>query len=444
MQHAQPNLDDLRQLAADIVAYARRKGASDSVAEVSEGDGHAVSVRQGEIETIEYNRDKGLEVTVYLGKRRGHASTSDFSMRAVQDTVDAALNIARFTAEDDCAGLPEADQLAHGYGDLDLYHPWDITVEQAVELARDCERAAFGSDKRIVNSEGATVNTNQGCFVQANSLGFVGGYASSRHSVSCSVIAGKGDGMQRDYWYSVARNAAEILKVEEIGRIAAERTVRRLKARKPPSLQCPVLFEAPVASSLFGHFARAASGGALYRKSSFLLDQLGRAVFSPAVEIEEHPHLPRGLASSPFDQEGVRTRRRTIVASGVLNGYFLSSYSARKLGMQTTGNAGGAHNLLVRPGTQDFAGLLREMGRGLIVTELLGHGVNPVTGDYSRGAVGFWVEQGEIRHPVEELTIAGNLCDMYRGIIALGNDAMWQGGICCPSVLIERMVVSGQ
>ncbi|GAB5606325.1 metalloprotease PmbA [Sideroxyarcus sp. TK5] len=441
---ARPSLDDLRQLAADIVAYARKKGASDCVAEVSEGDGHAVSVRQGEIETIEYNRDKGLSVTVYLGQRRGNASTSDFSTPAVHDTVDAALNIARFTAEDDCAGLPDVDQLAFEYQDLDLCHPWGIDVDQAVELARECEQAAFTADRRIVNSEGASINANQGCFVQANSRGFSGGYASSRHSVSCSVIAGKGDGMQRDYWYSVARNAAEILKVEEVGRIAAERTVRRLKARRLSTMQCPVLFEAPVAASLFGHFVQAVSGGALYRKSSFLLDHLGKPVFSDIVRIDDVPDIERGLASSPFDNEGVRTRRRTIVEDGVLNGYFLGSYSARKLGMQTTGNAGGTHNLLIRPGEQDFAGLLRTMQRGLVVTELLGHGVNPVTGDYSRGAAGFWVEDGEIRYPVEEITIAGNLKEMYRDIVAIGNDVLVQGSRQCGSVLLGRMSVAGQ
>jgi PmbA protein len=440
----QSTLDDLRQLAADIVAYARKKGASDCVAEVSEGDGHAVSVRQGEIETIEYNRDKGLSVTVYLGQRRGNASTSDFSKQAVHDTVDAALNIARFTAEDDCAGLPDADQLAFEYQDLDLYHPWGINVDQAVELARECEQAAFAADKRVVNSEGASVNANQGCFVQANSRGFSGGYASSRHSVSCSVIAGKGNGMQRDYWYSVARNAAEILKVEEIGRIAAERTVRRLKARRLSTMQCPVLFEAPVAASLFGHFVQAVSGGALYRKSSFLSDSLDQPVFSNIVRIEDVPDIVRGLASSPFDNEGVRTRRRTIVEDGVLQGYFLSSYSARKLGMQTTGNAGGTHNLIIRPGEQDFAGLLRTMQRGLVVTELLGHGVNTVTGDYSRGAAGFWVENGEIQYAVEEITIAGNLKDMCRDIVAIGNDVLVQGSRQCGSVLLGRMSIAGQ
>ncbi|MBU0687890.1 MAG: metalloprotease PmbA [Gammaproteobacteria bacterium] len=441
---SQTPLDSLRQMAADIVAYARKKGASDCVAEVSEGDGHAVSVRQGEIETIEYNRDKGLSVTVYLGQRRGNASTSDFSKQAVHDTVDAALNIARFTAEDDCAGLPDADQLAFEYQDLDLYHPWGINVEQAVELARECEQAAFAADKRIVNSEGASVNANQGCFVQANSRGFSGGYFSSRHSVSCSVIAGKGDGMQRDYWYSVARNAAEILRVEEIGRIAAERTVRRLKARRLSTMQCPVLFEAPVAASLFGHFVQAVSGGALYRKSSFLAGSLEQQVFSDIVHIEDVPDIKRGLASSPFDNEGVRTRRRAIVDDGVLKGYFLSSYSARKLGMRTTGNAGGTHNLIIRPGEQDFAGLLRTMQRGLVVTELLGHGVNPVTGDYSRGAAGFWVENGEIQYAVEEITIAGNLKDMYRDIVAIGNDELVQGSRKCGSVLLGRMSIAGQ
>ncbi len=436
--------ESLRQLAADIIAYARKQGASASVAEVSAGLGQTVSVRQGEIETIEYNRDKGLGVTVYLGQRHGHASTSDFSRQAMQDTVQAALNIARFTAEDGCAGLPEAELLAHDWPDLDLYHPWPIDVAQAVELARDCERAAFAADRRIVNSEGASVNVNSGSFVLANSLGFNGGYTSSRHSVGCAVIAGKGESMQRDYWYSTARHPADILKVEEIGRIAAERTVRRLKARKLPTMQCPVLFEAPAAASLFGHFVGAVSGGSLYRKSSFLLDRLDEPVFSPLVQVEDAPDIARGLGSSPFDNEGVRCRRRTIVGDGVLRGYFLGTYSARKLGMHSTGNAGGTHNLLVRPGTQNFTGLLRQMGRGLLVTELLGHGVNAVTGDYSRGAAGFWVEHGEIQYPVEEITIAGNLKEMYMGIVALGNDVLVQGSRRCGSVLIERMSIAGQ
>jgi PmbA protein len=437
--------DTLQQLAQDIVRYARQQGASASAAEVSEGFGQTVTVRHGAVETIEYNRDKGLSVSVYIGQRRGNASTSDFSMQAVRDTVDAALNIARYTAEDDCAGLPDADQLATDFPDLDLYHPWALEVEQAIGLARECEQAALDADKRIGNSEGATVNVHEGQFIHANSLGFVGGYPSSRHSVSCSVIAGKEEAMERDYWYSVARDAREILRVEEIGRIAAERTVRRLNARKLDTMQVPVLFEAPVAASLLGHFVGAVSGGSLYRKSSFLLDHLDKPVFSPHIDLSDVPDIPRGLASSPFDDEGVRVRNRRIVENGVLQGYFLGSYSARKLGLQTTGNAGGNHNLILRSGTQqDFSSLLKNMGRGLLVTELLGHGVNNVTGDYSRGAAGFWVEHGEIQYPVHEITIAGNLKDMFRDIVAIGNDIVVQGSRQCGSILVGKMTVAGR
>lgn len=444
VSNAPHDRDTLKQLVSDIVLYARQQGASASAADVSEGFGQTVTVRQGKVETIEYNRDKGMSISVYIGQRRGNASSSDFSRQAVRDTVDAALNIARYTAEDDCAGLPDADQLATEFPDLDLYHPWKIDVEQAIALASECEQAAFQTDKRINNSEGATVNINEGRFVQANSLGFIGGYPSSRHSVSCSVIAGKGDAMQRDYWYGSARNAREILKVEEIGRIAAERTVRRLNARKIDTMQCPVLFESPIAGGLFGHFVGAVSGGSLYRKSSFLLDHLDKPVFSKNIRIDDVPDIKRGLGSSVFDDEGVRTRRRSIVEEGVLRGYFLGSYSARKLGMQTTGNAGGTHNLIIQSGELDFNGLLRKMQRGLLVTELLGHGVNPVTGDYSRGAAGFWVEHGEIQYPVEEFTIAGNLKDMYKHIAAVGNDVLVQGSRQCGSVLIENMMVAGR
>jgi PmbA protein len=437
--------DTLQQLARDIVRYARQQGASASAAEVSEGFGQGVTVRHGAVETIEYNRDKGLSVTVYLGQRRGNASTSDFSTQAVRDTVDAALNIARYTASDDCAGLPDADQLATEFPDLDLYHPWTLEVEQAIGLARECEQAALDADRRISNSEGATVSVHEGQFIHANSLGFVGGYPTSRHSVSCSVIAGKEDAMERDYWYSTARDAREILRVDEIGRIAAERTVRRLDARKLDTLQVPVLFEAPVAASLLGHFVGAVSGGSLYRKSSFLLDHLDQPVFAPHIDLSDVPDIPRGLASSPFDEEGVRVRNRRIVEGGVLRGYFLGSYSARKLGLQTTGNAGGNHNLILRSSTQqDFQSLLRNMGRGLLVTELLGHGVNNVTGDYSRGAAGFWVEHGEIQYPVHEITIAGNLKDMYRDIVAIGDDIVVQGSRQCGSILVGNMTVAGR
>ncbi len=433
----------LQQLAGDIVEYARKRGATASAAEVSDGFGQSITVRNGEVETIEYNRDKGLNVSVYLGQRRGNANTSDFSPQAVRDTVDAALNIARYTAEDDCAGLPDAEMLATDFPDLDLYHPWALSVEQAIDLARECEAAAFARDRRISNSEGASVNVLEAHFVYANSLGFMGGFPTSRHSISCAVIAGKNDAMQRDYWYSEARNAAEMLHVDEIGRLAAERAIRRLNARKLGTLQAPVLYEAPVAASLLGHFVGAVSGGSLYRKSSFLLDRLGERVFSDNVQIEDAPDIPRGLASSAFDEEGVRTRRRTIVDRGVLQGYFLGSYSARKLGMKTTGNAGGTHNLILKPGELNFDGLLKKMGRGLVVTELLGQGVNHVTGDYSRGVAGFWVEDGEIQYPVEEITVAGNLKDMYRHIAAVGNDVLVQGSRQCGSILIENMTIAG-
>jgi len=436
--------DTLRQRARDMLQYAKKRGATAASVEVSDGFGQAVTVRQGEVETIEYNRDKGIGISVFIGQRRGNAHTSDFSPQAVRDTVDAALSIASHTAADDCAGLPEKKMLATEFPDLDLYHPWLLNVEQAIALAQECEQAAFARDKRINNSEGASVSVHEAQFVYANSLGFIGGYPTSRHSVSCSVIAGKGASMQRDYWYTEAREASEMLKVEEVGRIAAERALRRLKARKLGTMQVPVLFEAPVAASLLGSFIGAASGGSLYRKSSFLLDQLGKQVFSSSIHIEDVPDIPRGLASGTFDDEGVQTQRRTIVENGVLQGYFLGSYSARKLGMKTTGNAGGNHNLIVRPGELDFDGLLKKMGRGLLVTELLGQGVNAVTGDYSRGAAGFWVEHGEIQYPVEEITIAGNLKDIYRNIAAVGNDVLVQGSRQCGSILIESMMVAGQ
>ena len=436
--------DTLRELARDILQYAKQQGATACATEVSDGFGQAVTVRQSEVETIEYNRDKGIGVSVFLGQKRGNASTSDFSTQSVRDTVDAALSIARYTASDDCAGLPEQNMLATEFPDFDLYHPWSLSVEQAIEFARECEQAAFARDKRINNSEGASVNMHEAQFVYANSLGFIGGFPTSRHSISCAVIAGKNEAMQRDYWYSEARNAREILKVEEIGRIAAERAVRRLNSRKLGTMQVPVLYEAPVATSLIGHFVGAVSGGSLYRKSSFLLDQLGKPVFSKNIHIEDIPDIPRGLASGAFDDEGVKTRHRVIVEKGVLQGYFLGSYSARKLGMKSTGNSGGNHNLIVQPGKLDFDGLLKKMGRGLLVTELLGQGVNPVTGDYSRGAAGFWVEHGEIQYPVEEITIAGNLKDMYRHIAAVGSDVLVQGSRQCGSILIENMTVAGQ
>jgi len=441
--------DALRNIARDMLAYAKQRGASAASVEVTEGFGQGVTVRHGEVETIEYNRDKGLGITAYIGRQRGNASTSDFSAKAIRDTVDAALSIARYTASDDCSGLPDADMLAREYPELDLYHPWYLPVEEAIALAGECEQSALDADQRINNSEGATVNLHEVQFVHANSLGFIGGYPTSRHSVSCAVIAGGENSMERDYWYSVARDAREIIEVRQIGRIAAERTVRRLNARQLDTMQVPVVFEAPIASSLLGHFVAAVSGSSLYRKSSFLLDQLDKSIFAPHIHIEDVPDIRKGLGSSPFDDEGVRVQRRTIVDAGVLRGYFLGSYSARKLGMRTTGNAGGNHNLILkstvtRDGAADCAGLLKQMGRGLLVTELLGHGINPVTGDYSRGAAGFWVEHGEIQYPVQEITIAGNLKDMYRNIVAVGNDVLVQGSRQCGSILVEGMTVAGR
>ncbi|MBZ0145659.1 MAG: metalloprotease PmbA [Rhodocyclaceae bacterium] len=433
----------LRDMAQDILDHARSRGADACEADVSEGFGQSVTVRMGEVETIEYNRDKGVGVTVYLGRQRGYASTSDFSRAALHATVDAALSIARFTAPDEAAGLPEAELLARDGMDLDLHHPWGLSVEEAIDLARRCEAAAFAVGPLVKNSEGASISAQQSHFVSANSLGFMGGYPSSRHYISCSVIAGEGDAMQRDDWYSSHRDAADLAEPELVGEYAARRALSRLGARKIATCEVPVLFEAPLAAGLIGNFVYAASGGSLYRKSSFLLDCLGTRVFSPQVHISERPHLPRGLASAPFDDDGVATRDREVVEAGVLKGYFLSTYSARKLGLPNTGNAGGSHNLIVRPGKRDLVGLLALMGRGLLVTELLGQGVNYVTGDYSRGASGYWVEDGEIRYPVQEITIAGNLKDMLRGIVAVGSDVLVRGSKQTGSILVDRMTVAG-
>ena len=434
---------DLQQMGEDVLRIAKASGASDAEAEISLGFGQNVSVRMGETETIEYNRDKGVSVTVYFGKQRGHASTSDLSRKALEDTVAAACNIARYTAQDTFCGLADSALMAKEIPDLDLHHPWNISVDEALAIAVECEAAARAVDKRITNSEGASVSAYEGMFAYANSHGFSGGYPSSRHGISCSVIAEAGDAMQRDYWYSSARAAEDLDPAVTIGRRAGERTVRRLGTRRIKTAQVPVLFEASLASGLISHLVSAISGGNLYRKSSFLLDSLGKQVASPLLNIQEDPFILKGLASSPFDSEGVQTKARTLVKDGVLQGYVLSSYSARKLGMQSTGNAGGNHNLIVQDTGQDFDGLLKTMGTGLLVTELLGHGLNMVTGDYSRGAAGFWVENGVILHPVEEITIAGNLKEMLNQIVAIGNDVLVQGSKQTGSILIERMTVAG-
>jgi PmbA protein len=437
------SLAQLQEMSADVLRRAKDAGATAAEAEISLGFGQNVSVRMGETETIEYNRDKGVSVTVYFGQQKGHASTSDLSPQAIQDTVSAACNIARYTAKDEFCGLADADLMAKDIPDLDLYHPWALSVDAAISLAKECEASARGVDARITNSEGASVSTYEGMFAYANSHGFNSGYATSRQGMSCSVIAEEADSMQRDYWYTTARSAKDLDSAAAVGRLAGERTVRRLGSKRIKTAQVPVLFEAALASGLISHLVSAISGGNLYRKSSFLLDSLGKQVMSSHITIEELPHLLKGLASSPFDNEGVATKPRTLIKEGVLNGYMLSSYSARKLGMQSTGNAGGNHNLIVSHGDLDLNGLLKMMGTGLLVTELLGHGINMVTGDYSRGAAGFWVENGVIVHPVEEITIAGNLQTMLKQIVAVGNDVLVQGSKQVGSILIENMTVAG-
>lgn len=429
------------------LAHAKKLGATDAGAQASEGCGLSVSVRRGELENVERNRDKSLSVTVYVGQRRGNASTSDFSPQAVEQTVRSAFDIARFTAEDPAAGLPDADDVAREQPDLDLFHPWMISSEQAAELALRCEAAAFATSRRITNSEGAGVSAQQSHFFMAYSNGFRGGYASSRHSLSVAPIAGKGAAMQRDYWYSSMRHPDELAAPEAVGRYAAERALSRVGGRKIATTECPVLFEAPLAAGLLGAYVQATSGGALYRKSSFLLDSLGQQVFPKHIDVFEDPLVPRGKGSAPFDDEGVRVQRRTVVDAGRVNGYFLGSYSARKLGMRTTGNAGGSHNLVMRSRRtrvgDDLDAMLQKLGTGLFVIELLGQGVNYVTGDYSRGASGFWVENGRIAYPVQEVTIAGNLKTMFAGIEAIGADAYNQGSKTVGSILVNRMKVAG-
>lgn len=442
--------EQFEQLVDDALTLARGLGASDAAVEVSEGAGLSVSVRKGALENVERNRDKSIGVTVYLGQRRGNASTSDFSRAALEQTVRAAYDIARFTAEDPMAGLPDAADLAtpaQAGRDLDLIHPWDIDAERARELALRCEAAAMATDRRITNSEGAGVSAQQSHFFMGNTRGFRGGYASSRHGLSVSPIAGRGAGMQRDYWYTSMRDPSLLAAPEAVGRYAAERALSRLHSRKIATCEVPVLFESTLAAGLIGAFVQATSGGSLYRKATFLEGSLGQQVLAWHLDLDEDPLVAKGKGSAPFDDEGVATRARRVVDAGVVQGYFLSSYSARKLGMKTTGHAGGAHNLLLtsrltKPG-DDLEAMLAKLHRGLFVIELMGQGVNGVTGDYSRGAAGFWVEGGRIAYPVHEVTIAGNLRDMLKAVVAVGADAYTSGSRTTGSVLIERMKVAG-
>jgi PmbA protein len=439
----QDPLDRLKTLVADCLAEAREQGATGAEVGASIETGLSVTARLGDVETIEHHRSRGLGLTVYFGQRKGSASTSDLSPSAMRETVTAACRIARHTAEDPCAGLPDPELLATEFPELDLYHPWAIEPDAAIDLAVACENAARRHHEDISNSEGASLNTFQGLRVMGNSLGFLHGYASSRHSLSVAVIGERDGQMQRDDWWTVARAPDDLQNPEEVGRMAAERTIRRLGARSLSTRQCPVILAAEIASSLLGHFIGAIRGGNLYRKSSFLLDHLGKPVFPEFVQIHEQPHLRKALGSSPYDAEGVRTTPHALVRDGVLESYVLSTYSARKLGMKSTGNAGGVHNLIIDSGPLDLAGLMQRMGTGLLVTELMGQGVNLVTGDYSRGAAGFWVEGGVIQYPVEEFTIAGNLRDMFLNLVAVGNDVDLRGNTRTGSILLESLTIAG-
>jgi len=435
------------QLAEDALALARKLGATDAAVGLSESNGLSVSVRKRKVETVEQNRDKGLAITVYVGHRRGDANTSDFSRQALEDTVQAAYDIARFTAEDPFSGLAQPEEFARKIPQLDLYHPWDLSTDAAIALALRAEAAALDVSAAIANSDGATVSSSQGHFVSANSRGFRGGYPYSRHGFGVTPIAKRGRSMQRDGWYVSERSATDLPDPEAVGRYAAARTLARLGARKLSTRHVPVLFEAPIATGLLGSFAGAASGGSLYRRATFLLDAMGTQVFPKHLSITESPHLPRGMGSAPFDDDGVATRARKVVDKGRLKAWFLSCYSARKLGLKTTGNAGGEHNLAfesrqTQP-TDDLPAMLKKLGTGLFVTDLMGQGINIITGDYSRGASGYWVENGEIAYPVEEITIAGNLREMFLGIAAVGSDVYVSGSRSSGSVLIEQMAVAG-
>jgi PmbA protein len=436
-------LPQLQEQVAQIIAEAKAQGASACEVAVSVEQGLSTSVRQGEVETVEFNRDQGFGITLYLGQRKGSASTSASGAAAIRETVAAALAIAKHASEDECSGLADADLMARDMPDLDLYHAWDITPEQAIERALECEAAAFATDSRIKNADGTSLNTHQGCRVYGNSHGFVGGYASTRQSLSCVMIAEADGLMQRDYWYDVSRRGEDLASAVSIGRRAAERAVSRLGARPVPTCEVPVLFAAELAGGLFGHFLGAVSGGNLYRKSSFLEGSLGQLLFPEWLSLEERPHIRGALGSATFDGDGLATYGKHFVENGVLQSYILGTYSGRKLGMPSTANSGGVHNLFVSHGDENQKALLKRMGRGLLVTELMGQGLNMVTGDYSRGAGGFWVENGEIQFPVQEVTIAGNLRDMFKQIVAVGNDLELRSNIRTGSVLIEKMTVAG-
>jgi len=434
---------EIQEIIPTILEDAKKRGATDAEACGVFKTGFSTNVRLGETETIEFNRDKSLAITIYKGKRKGSAATADISREAITSTLDAALRIADFTEEDPFSGLADKENMATEVLDLDLYHPWELSNEEAILIAKQCEEAARSHDPRITNSEGANFSTAASFYVYGNTLGFVGSYPTTHHSLSVAVIAKEKDSMERDHDYTIARDVKDLESGLKVGREAAIRTVRRLNARKLKTCQAPVIFAAEIAGGLLGHFLAAISGPQLYRKSSFLLDHLGKQIFPKFIHLEENPHIPKGLGSVPFDQEGVAIRKRDIISEGVLQGYVLSSYSARKLGLKTTGNAGGVHNLFVSHSSDDLNQLLKKMHKGLLVTELMGQGINLVTGDYSRGAFGFWVENGEIQYPVHEVTIAGNLKEMFLNLSAIGNDIERRSSIFTGSILIDQMTIAG-
>ena len=438
------NRDELIRIIDSVLTQSKDRGASAAEADIGAGVGLSANVRKGEIDKLEYERDKGLSITVYIGGQKGSASTSDFSKTALQNTVEAAISIAKYASHDDCAGLVEPELMAEEIPDLDLYHPWSISPEAATDLAIECEQAAFDYDKRITNSDGSVVSTYSGINLYGNSNGFIDGWNWSSHTIDCTVIAEDSNGMQRDGWYSKTRDFNDLQSIKDISQEAARRTVSRLGSQKLSTRQVPVIFEAPVASGLFSAFITAISGGSLYRRASFLLDKKDEQVFAKHINIKEQPHIKKALGSAPFDNDGVATKERDIIREGVLQDYILSGYSGRKLGLQTTGNAGGAHNLVIEPGQNSLEAMIKQMDTGLLITDMIGFGVNQVTGDYSRGASGYWVENGELAYPVEEITVAGNLIDIYKNIVGIGNDVDPRGNVLTGSVMIESMTVAGE
>ncbi len=438
------NRDELTRIIDSVLNQAKEMGASAAEAEVGVGSGLSANVRKGEIDKLEYERDKGLSITVFIDGQKGNSSTSDFSDVAIKESVEAAMSIAKFASRDEHAGLVEAELMATEFPDLDLYHPWSISPEAAIELAIECEQAAFDSDKRISNSDGSVVSTYSGLNLYGNTNNFINGWNWSNHTIDCTVIAEDSNGMQRDGWYSKAHDYNDLQSVKGISQEAARRTVARLDSRKLSTRQAPIIFEAPVASGLFSAMITAISGGSLYRRASFLLDKKGEQIFADHINISEQPFIKKALGSASFDNDGVATRERDIIKDGVLMDYVLSGYSARKLGLQTTGNAGGVHNLVIEPGKSNLDEMVKQMGTGLLITDMIGFGVNQITGDYSRGASGFWVENGELAYPVEEITVAGNLVDMYKNIISIGNDVDPRGNILTGSVMIDTMTIAGE